>query len=229
MLQDLRYAARWLRRSPGFALVAIMSLGLGIGVNTAMFSLVDAVLLRPIPISDPGSLVDIFTSSSDGDQYATSSFPDFLDLKAQNAVFTDMTAYTPMFAPLSLGERARLVLGQIVTSNHFEMLGVRPFLGRLLQPPDDALGAERVAVISHHTWQTDFGSDPAVVGRPLQLRGLAFTIVGVAPPEFTGVIRLFIPELWIPITHVEEVEPAGMNDIIPSPTGRTRIERRGCR
>src|SRR5688572_8976096 len=130
MLQDLRYAARWLRRSPGFAFVAVMSLGLGIGVNTAMFSLVDAVLLRPIPVSDPSSLVDVFTSSSDGDEYATTSYPDFLDLKAQNAVFADMTAYTPMFAPLGLGDRARLVLGQIVTSNHFQMLGVRPFLGR---------------------------------------------------------------------------------------------------
>ena len=229
MLKDLRYALRWLRRSPGFALVAIMSLGLGIGVNTAMFSLVDAVLLRPIPVTDPGSLVDVFTSSSDGDEYATTSFPDFLDLKAQNAVFSDMTAYTPMFAPLNLGDRARLVLGQIVTSNHFQLLGVRPFLGRMLQPPDDADGAERVVVLSHRTWQSDFGSDPTVIGRQLQLRGLGYTIVGVAPPEFTGVIRVFVPELWIPITHVEEVEPAGINDIIPSPTGRTRIERRGSR
>jgi hypothetical protein len=125
MLQDLRYAARWLRRSPGFAFVAVMSLGLGIGVNTAMFSLVDAVLLRPIPVSDPSSLVDVFTSSSDGDEYATTSYPDFLDLKAQNAVFADMTAYTPMFAPLGLGDRARLVLGQIVTSNHFQMASDR--------------------------------------------------------------------------------------------------------
>ena len=216
MLQDLRYAMRWLRRSPGFAFVAIMSLGLGIGVNTAMFSLVDAVLLRPIPARDPGALVDIFTSSSDGDAYATTSYPDFVDLKAQNAVFADMTAYTPMFAPLSLGDRSRLVLGQVVTSNHFEMLGIRPFLGRMLQPMDDAPGAERVAVISHRTWQSECGSDPAAVGGPCNCAASHTPSSGSLPPEFTGVIRLFVPELWIPITHVEEIEPAGINDIIPS-------------
>lgn len=229
MLNDLRYALRWLRRSPGFAAVAILSLGLGIGVNTAMFSLVDAVLLRPIPVSDPDSLVDVFTNSSDGDEYATTSYPDFLDLKAQNTVFTDMIAYTPMFAPLSLGDRARLVLGQLVTSNHFDLLGIRPFLGRMLQPADDAPGADRVVVISHRMWQSDFGSDPAIVGRGLQLRGQGYAIVGVAPARFTGVIPLLIPELWLPIPQVEEVEPAGINDIVPSPTGRTRIERRGSR
>jgi predicted permease len=229
MLSDLRYALRWLRRSPGFAAVAILSLGLGIGVNTAMFSLVDAVLLRPLPVRDPGSLADVFTSSGDGADYATTSFPDFQDLKAQNTVFSDMTAYTPMFAPLGLGDRARLVLGQLVTANHFDLLGVRPFLGRLLQPADDSAGAERVVVISHRMWQTDFGSDANVVGRTLQLRGQPYTIVGVAPQSFTGVIPLIVPELWLPIIHVEEVEPAGMNDNIPSPTGRTRIERRGAR
>jgi predicted permease len=229
MLSDLRYAWRWLRRSPGFAAVAILSLGLGIGVNTAMFSLVDAVLLRPLPVQDPDTLVDVFTSSSDGDEYATSSFPDFQDVKAQNAVFSDMMAYTPMFAPLGLGDRSRLMLGQLVTSNHFDMLGVRPSLGRLLQPADDAAGAERVVVISHRMWQNDFGSDQRVVGRTLQLRGQPYTIVGVAPASFTGVIPLIVPELWLPIIHVEDVEPAGMNDNIPSPTGRNRIERRGSR
>ena len=229
MLKDLRYAVRWLGRSPGFAAVAILSLGLGIGVNTAMFSLVDAVLLRPIPVQDPATLVDVFTSSSDGDEYATTSYPDYLDLKAQNTVFADMIAYTPMFAPLSLGDRARLVIGQLVTSNHFDLLGVAPFLGRMLVPADDAPGAERVLVISHRMWVSDFGSDRGVVGRSLQLRGQPYTIVGVAPPAFTGVIPLFVPEIWLPVVHVEEVEPAGINGNVPSPTGKTRIERRGSR
>jgi predicted permease len=227
-MTNLRYALRWLRRSPGFAAVAIMSLGLGIGVNTAMFSLVDAVLLRPLPVQDPATLADVFTSSSDGDEYATSSYQDFLDLKAQNTVFSDMLAYTPMFAPLSLGDRARLVLGQLVTSNHFDMLGVRPVLGRMLQPADDAPGAERVVVIAHQMWRNDFGGDPAIVGRTLQLRGQSYTIVGVAPQSFTGLVPLILPELWLPIAHVEETEPAGINDNVPSP-GRTRLERRGSR
>ena len=229
MLIDLRYAVRWLGRSPGFAAVAVLSLGLGIGVNTAMFSFVDAILLRPIPVEDPDTLVDVFTSSSDGDKHATNSYPDLLDLKAQNDVFSDMMGYTPMFAPLGLGERARLVIGQIVTSNHFDLLGVRPFLGRMLQPADDLPGAERVVVIAHRMWVSDFGSDPRSVGRTLQLRGLTYTIVGVAPATFTGVIPMIVPELWLPVTQVEEVEPAGINDNVPSPTGRTPLERRGHR
>jgi hypothetical protein len=112
---DVRYALRGLRCSPRFALVAIFSLGLAIGVNIAMFALVDAILRRPIPIAAPATLVDVFTSSSDGDEYGTTSYPDFLDLKAQTTVFQDMTAYTPMFPPLGLGDRSRLVTGQIVT------------------------------------------------------------------------------------------------------------------
>jgi predicted permease len=228
-MNDIKYAVRWLLRSPGFAAVAVLSLGLGIGANTAMFSLVDALLLRPIPVSDPGSLADVFTSSSDGDEYATTSYPDFLDLQAQNTVFSEMTAYSMMLAPLNLGDRARLVMGHIVTSNHFAMLGIGPFLGRLLQPTDDAPDAERVVVISHRMWRADFGGDPGVVGKTLQLRGQPYTIVGVAPASFTGVVPIIVPELWLPITHAEEVEPAGINDSVPSPTGRTRTERRGSR
>lgn len=229
MVNDLKYAVRWLLRSPGFAAVAILSLGLGIGANTAMFALVDAVLLRPIPVEDPDTLVDVFTSSSDGDDYASSSYPDFLDLQAQNGVFSDMTAYSMMLAPLNLGDRARLVMGHIVTSNHFALLGVAAFMGRTLQPADDLPGAERVVVISHRMWRADFGGDPAVVGKTLQLRGQAYTIVGVAPAAFTGVIPVIVPELWLPVVHADEVEPAGINDSVPSPTGRTRTERRGTR
>ncbi len=228
-MTDIKYAVRWLFRSPGFAAVAILSLGLGIGANTAMFSLVDALLLRPIPVEDPGALVDVFTSGSDGDEYATTSYPDYLDIQAQNTVFSEMTAYSMMLAPLNLGDRARLVMGHIVTSNHFNMLGIGPFLGRMLQPSDDAPDAERVVVISHRMWRSDFGSDPAVVGKTLQLRGQPYTIVGVAPASFTGVIPIIVPELWLPVAYADEIEPAGINDNVPSPTGRTRIERRGSR
>ena len=228
-MNDLNYAVRWLLRSPGFAAVAILSLGLGIGANTAMFSLVDALLLRPIPVDDPDSLVDVFTSSSDGDEYATTSYPDYLDIQAQNTVFTGMTAYSMMLAPLNLGDRARLVMGHIVTSNHFNVLGIGPFLGRMLQPADDAPAAERVVVISYRMWRADFGGDPAVVGKTLQLRGQPYTIIGVTPASFTGVIPIIVPELWLPVTYADEVEPAGINDNVPSPTGRTRAERRGSR
>ncbi len=102
-----------------------------------------------------------------------SSYADFLDLKAQNTVFSDMIGYSPMMAPLSLGDRSRIALGQVVTSNHFSMLGVQPLLGRLLVPSDDDAGAARVVVISHRMWRREFGSDPAIAGKSLTLRGLA--------------------------------------------------------
>ena len=229
MLQDLRYALRWLSRSPGFAAVAILSLGLGVGVNTAMFSLVDGLLFRPLPVESPSTLVDVFTSGGDGDDYATSSYADFQDLKAKNTVFSDMMGYSPMFAPLALGDRSRILLGQIVTSNHFTMLGIQPEVGRLLLPSDDDPGAERVVAISHQMWIAEFGGRPDIAGQTVTLRGLPYTIVGVVPSSFTGVVPILQPELWMPIAHAEEVEPAGIMDSIPSPVGRTRLERRGTR
>src|SRR5687767_14488364 len=123
LLKDVRYALRWIARSPGFSAVAILSLGLGVGVNTAMFSLVDSLLFRPLPVRSPDTLVDVFTTGGDGDEFATSSYADYLDLKAQNTVFTDMIGYSPMMAPLSFGgDRSRISLGQVVTANHFSML-----------------------------------------------------------------------------------------------------------
>jgi predicted permease len=230
LLKDVRYALRWMRRSPGFSAVAILSLGLGVGVNTAMFSLVDSLLFRPLPVTSPSTLVDIFTTGGDGDEYATNSYPDYLDLKAQNTVFSDVLGYSPMMAPLSLGgDRSRISLGQVVTANHFTMLGVQPFIGRLLVPSDDDPGAPRVVVISHRMWRREFGSDPAIAGKTLTLRGLPYSIAGVAPESFTGVVPLLAPELWLPVQYVEEVEPAGINDSVPSPIGKTRIERRGFR
>jgi len=229
LVKDLRYAVRWMVKSPAFSLVAILSLGLGVGVNTAMFSLVDSLLFRPLPVASPETLVDIFTTGGDGDEFATSSYADYQDLKAQNTVFSDMIGYSPMMAPLSLGDRSRIALGQIVTSNYFSVLGVQPLLGRLLVPSDDDAGAARVVVVSHRMWRREFGSDPAIVGKSLTLRGLPYTIAGVAPESFTGVVPLLSPELWLPIIHVEEVEPAGIVDSVPSPIGTTRLERRGMR
>jgi predicted permease len=229
LLKDVRYALRWMARSPGFSAVAILSLGLGVGVNTAMFSLVDSLLFRPLPVTSPGTLVDVFTAGGDGDEYATSSYQDYLDLKSQNTVFSDLIGYSPMIAPLSLGDRSRVALGQIVTSNHFSVLGVQPFLGRLLVPADDEPGAARVVVLSHRMWRREFGGDSQIVGKSMTLRGLQYTIVGVAPASFTGVVPLLTPELFLPVIHVEEVEPAGITDSVPSPTGTNALERRGQR
>ena len=138
LVQDVRYALRWLLRSPGFATVAILSLGVGIGCNTAIFAVVDALLLRPLPVREPSRLVDLYTSGADGDTYSTNSLPDILDYREQKDVFADVAGYSPMFAAVSRGDRARLVLGEVVTGNYFATLGVAARLGRTLLPEDDA-------------------------------------------------------------------------------------------
>lgn len=229
MLHDLKYAARWLRRSPGFTAVAVLSLALGIGFNTALFSVLDAILFRPLPVAAPDRLADVYTSGSDGDTYASTSYPDFLDFKAHNSVFDDMMGYSAMMASINLPDRSRLALGEVVTGNYFQVLGVGATLGRTLLPEDDREGAERVAVISHRVWVRDHGSDPAVLGRSLRMRGQPYTIVGVVPQSFTGMVPVLAPELWITTAHVGEVEPAGIQDLVPSPGGTSRLDRRGQR
>ena len=226
---DVRFALRWLRRSPGFAAVAIGSLALGIGFNASLFTIVDAILFRPLPVERSDRLVDVFTSSTDGDQWATSSYPDFQDFKARNDVFSDMLAYSPAIAAVTLTERPRLAMGENVTGNYFQLLGVRAAVGRTLLPEDDRAGAPRAVVISNKLWRREFGGDRSAVGRSIRIHGQLYTIVGVAPPDFTGMVRLIAPEVWTPMAYVDEIEPGGIISTVPSPTGNTRLERRGQR
>lgn len=230
LLKDLRFALRWLRRSPGFTLVAVTSLAVGIAFNTALFSVVDAVLLRPLPVRDPERLVDVYTAGGpEGDTYGTSSYADFLDLRAQNGVFEDMLGFSPMFAIQTQLDRSRLVLGEVVTGNYFQMLGIGAEAGRMLLPEDDRPGAARVAVVSDRYWRRELGGEASAIGRTVILRGQAFQVVGVAPAWFTGMVPILSPEMWVPLRQVEEVEPAGISHSVPSPTGKTRLERRGDR
>lgn len=234
LLADTRYAFRWLRRSPGFTAVAVVSLAVGIGFTTALFTIVDALLFKPLPVTEPGRLVDVYTSAASARavEFGTSSYPDYLDLKSrtvENGVFEDLVAYTPMFGTLGIDTGSRLAMGEAVTGNYFQMLGVPAFLGRTILPADDAPGAPRVAVISHRYWQRELASAPDAVGRTLRIRGTPFTIVGVAPARFTGMVPILSPELWIPIAASLDVEPVGMRDVTPSPTGTNRLERRGER
>ena len=231
-LADIRFAMRWLAKSPGFTSVAVLSLAIGIGFNTALFTVVDAVLFRPLPVVEPDRLVDVFTSvprQTSAQRYGTTSYPDYVDLRSQNAVFGDMIAYSPMFGALSLGERSRLVLGEIVTGNYFQMLGVSAAVGRTLVPDDDRPAAPRVAMVSDRFWKSDLGGGPDVVGRTVKIRGVAFTIVGVSPRWFSGMEPLLAPDLWVSMPAATEVVPVGLRDVVPSPTGTTRLERRGER
>ena len=228
-MHDLKFAIRWLTRSPGFSAVAILSLGLGIGVNTALFAVVDALLLRPLPVREPSRLVDIYTSGADGDTYSTSSLPDILDYTAQTSVFDGIAAYSPMFAGVNHGDRARLVLGEVVTGNYFTTLGVTATRGRTLLPADDEEGAPRAIVLSNRYWQREFGGQEAAIGQSLRIRGQQFTIVGILDDRFSGMVPMLAPEIWIATRYATEIEPVGINESVPSPTGSSILDRRGQR
>src|SRR5579884_2116360 len=135
-LADVRYAFRWLRRSPGFTAVAVASLAVGIGFNAALFTLVDAVLFRPLAVERPDRLVEIYTKGPNDDHYETSSYPDYLDLVSRNQVLSGILGYSPSFAAVRTGGQSRMAMGEVVTGNYFRMLGVRAALGRTLQPED---------------------------------------------------------------------------------------------
>jgi predicted permease len=229
-LADVRFAVRWLRKSPGFTLVAVASLAIGIGFNTALFAIVDAVLFKPLPVSAPDRLVDVFTSDSTGTlEFSTSSLPDFRDFSAQNDVFDGMVGYSPMFAALNLDGRSRLAMGEIVTGNYFQVFGVGAALGRTILPSDDVAGAPRVVMVSRRYWTRELASAPDAVGRTLRIRGQSYTIVGVAPASFNGMVPILAPEMWIPVSASLDVEPVGLHDTLPSPTGTTRLDRRADR
>jgi predicted permease len=229
LIADVRFTLRWLRRSPAFTLIAVASLAIGIGFNTALFTIVDALVFRPLPVERVDRLVDVFTSGGDHDQYATSSYPDFLDFKSQNQVFSDMLAYSPPLGAVKLTDRSRLAMGETVTGNYFQLLGVKAVAGRTLVPDDDKPGAARAAVISYRLWNREYGLSASAIGQSIRLHGQPYTIVGVAPKTFTGMVPLLAPEIWTPMAYVDEVEPGGIMSTVPSPTGNTRLERRGTR
>jgi len=231
LFADVRFALRWLRKSPGFTIVAVASLAVGIGFNTALFTVVDSLLFRPLPVAHPDRLVDVYTSATAarGGQFSTSSYPDYQDLRSGNDVFEDIVGYTPMFGALSIESGSRLAMGEVVTGNYFKTLGVPAFAGRTLLPEDDAPGAPRVAVVSYRYWVRELGSSSSLTGRTLRIRGVPYEIVGVTPPSFTGMVPILSPEVWIPVSASLDVEPVGMHDVIPSPTGSNRLERRGDR
>ncbi len=229
--KDIRYACRWLLRSPGFAVVAIVSLGLGIGANTAIFAVLDALLLRPLAVAEPGRLVDVYSSTAEAgaETYSTNSLLDLRDLSAQAPSLEGIIGYTPMFAPVTGGERTRMSLGEMVTGNCFQLLGVPAKLGRTLLPEDDLIGAPATAVISEAYWRREFGADPLIIGRSLHMRGAPYTIVGVINGAYSGMLPMLAPQLWTTVQHHEDVTPAGLNDVVPSPTGTNRLDRRGTR
>src|SRR5688572_9371269 len=193
--QDLRYAFRSLRRQPGFTAVAVLTLALGIGANTAIFSVVNSVLLTPLPYKDPKRLVTLWESTREMQQIVV-SYPNYLDWKTRTRTFEDIAVYN-RYEDFNLTGRgdAERIGGALVSANLFSLLGVPALLGRSLTPEDDRIGADRVAMVSHGFWQRGFGGDPRIVGTQLMLDGVSHTIVGVLPPS----MRLANRDVWVPV------------------------------
>lgn len=212
LLRDLRLAARNLARRPGFTVVVLATLALGIGVDTALFGVVHQILLRPLGgVEEPETLVRVYTSDYSSGPYGTSSYPDYRDYRQQLDAFSDLAAFAEWpQVNLETADGAERLTAALVSGNFFPLLGTRPAAGRLLQPGDDVRpGGHPVVVLSHALWRSRFGADPATVGRQVVLDGSSYTVVGVAPAAFTGMDAGTAPDLWAPMAMAEPLAGIG--------------------
>jgi predicted permease len=222
LLLDIRYGLRVLRISPGFTCVAILTLALGIGANTAIYTLIDAVMLRMLPVKNPQELVSLnlagpldtqFPRDVDGDFSTEFPYPAFAQMREHNQVLSALFAFkdTGRLSVLVNGN-AEIVHGQLVTSNYFSALGVRAVLGRDFAPEEDAAGADSVAIISYGYWQSHFGGEASVLGRQILVNGAPVTIVGVAAPEFFGLQAGSAVDLYMTMTMQPQIMPHVADD-----------------
>lgn len=197
--QDLRLAIRGVVNRPALTLLIVLTLALGLGPNTVIFSLVNAVLLRPLPVEDPSSLVRFSTTAPDGSFSSRFSYPDYRDFESLSGVFTGIAAQSLNPMTLEAGGVARPMLGEVVSGDYFSVLGVSAQLGRLFLPGDDA--SARTIVLGHSLFERAFGSDPSIVGSTVRVNGEPFTIAGVAEKRFTGTTLGLFPDLWVPLAQ----------------------------
>jgi predicted permease len=216
MFSDFRFALRSLRRNPSFTAVAALSIALGIGANTAMFSLADAMLLRPVPVPHPAALLNV-RSQLRGREPGSMSYPDYVDFRARTRVFSGLTAFKLGTFGFAADRQAlpEMKAGLLVSGNFFEVFEVTPQLGRAFRRDEDAVpGRDAVTVISHDLWQRDFGSAPDIVGKKILVDGTEFAIIGVAPESFTGVEQYFRPALYVPLTMAPRLSGDNHNLLI---------------
>jgi predicted permease len=236
-LQDLKYGARLLARAPGFTIVAALSLALGIGANTTIFTLINAVLLNPLPVEDPSQLVSVWTTDernqNDALGFLQTSPMNYRDLRDKNQVFTGLAGHIGIPLNISVGNgEPQQVFGEIVTGNYFAVLGAKPAIGRTFTADEDRNPGERlVAVLGHGEWEKRFGRDPAAVGRTITINGQPFAIIGVMPKGFKGTNAIGAPALWVPhmtypVTTTgffrELIEPNTRRGLVFNVTGRLK-------
>jgi predicted permease len=206
--QDIRFGFRVLFKSPAFTAVAALSLALGIGANTAVFSVINASLLKPLPVGEPGRLISVFTTDVKNPGNLPTSHLNFQDYRDQNQVFSGLLAYT--FAALSMtrGEKTEPVFGLVVSGNYFDVLGVKASRGRtFLLEEDKTPGAYPVVVLSHDLWQRSFGGDPNLIGKTISLNRHDFAVVGITPEGFTGTDLGPGPDMWVPMMMHDHAQP----------------------
>jgi len=208
LLQDLRFALRMLRKSPGFTAIAVVTLALGIGANAVVFGVLNALILRPLNVPQAQSLYGIERGS---DKAVNQSYPDYLDLRDRNRSFDDLAAYNVTSVGLDTGNHPSGAWIFEVTGNYFDALGVQPYLGRFFHGADEhGLNSAPYIVLTYAFWHSHFQDDRGVVGRIVQLNKHPFTILGVAPPEFRGTLSFVFPDFWVPIVNQEQVEGANV-------------------
>jgi putative ABC transport system permease protein len=206
--QDIHFGWRQLLKHPGFTALAILSMALGIGANTAIFSLVDTVLLRPLPVREPSQLIAVDGQLRNGTDFTLQSYLNYKDYRDRNTVFSGLLAYRFVVASLSHNDVNERAWGYDVSGNYFDVLGVKPALGRgFLPEEDETQDSHPVAILSHASWQIRFAGDPAIIGKTILLNTHRFTIVGVAPAGFVGTEVAFSPEFWVPMMMAKQIEP----------------------
>lgn len=204
-MSDFRFALRMLAKSPVLTAVAVLSLGLGIGANLAIFTVVNAVLLKPLPVEDAAGLVGVFTTDPRNPGSLPVSHPNLMDYRSRTDVLAGLAGYHYTGVAIASGGEPEQALAEMVSGNYFDLLGVKPVIGRTFLPEEDRTpGSHPVTIISHNLWTRRFGADPAVLNRKLTVNGRPFTIVGVAPAEFRGVNPLAGTLLWVPTMMYRE-------------------------
>ena len=204
LLQDLRYGARMLRKNPGFTIIAVLTLALGIGANTAIFSVINSVLFKPLPVEAPQRLVDVYNTPPKDEtvlQDVPLSYPDYADFRDESKLLAGLLGFAPTRVALERQNDSEMIPAEQVTGNYFQVLGVRLVLGHGFDPAQDRVpGGDPAAVLSYAMWQSKFAGDPNIIGKTITLSGHPITIVGVAPRNFHGLMRVVAPGLWVPIS-----------------------------
>ena len=207
ILADLRFAGRGLAQSPTFAVTAVVVLALGIGANTVVFTVLNEVLLRPIPVENPDEVVDVWADIPGGNSFLGVAYQDYRTYRDENSVLVDLAAFTGQRLDLGSPGQERQVVAQFVAPVYFDMLGLRPTVGSTSFDPDAPFGGPPVAVLTHALWQDAYAADPDIVGTSIVLEGRTVTVVGVGPPGVRGHFIGFPSDIWLPLQALDPLVP----------------------